>query len=53
MLIFRKSLDSKLISDTRRFELFLLGDGEKKVAEEVDTRKVTLSYDSSFQQLQN
>ena len=27
-----------------RFELFLLGDGEKKVTEEADTRKLALDY---------
>ena len=27
-----------------RFELFLLGDGEKKVTEETDTRKSTLAW---------
>lgn len=29
-----------------RFELFLLGDGEKKVTEEVDTRESSFSYRS-------
>lgn len=34
--------DSRAVDNTEdRFELFLLGDGEKKVTEEADTRELT------------
>lgn len=41
--------EKRMLTDALcRFELFLLGDGEKKVTEEVDTRMFSPSIISSF-----
>lgn len=38
-----RNRESRAVDNTEdRFELFLLGDGEKKVSEEADTRELTL-----------